>query len=280
MTEEPLKDARFYFGEEMPEAEIHDIACGSVAVFSKRCPGKETPNEDAAALIPMRNGSAVLIVADGLGGIPAGEQASSLAVRTVKASLDQANGPEIRDAVLNGIEMANKLVMEMGVGAATTLAIVEIQGASVRPYHVGDSTVLVLGQRGKIKFQTVSHSPVGFAQEAGLLDEKEAMHHEARHVVSNVIGLPDMRIEMGPPLELAPRDTLLIASDGLFDNLSIQEIIDRMRKGPLDQAAKNLVSDTQQRMTQPRAGEPSKPDDLTFLIYRRTVIRRPVSAKT
>ena len=80
----------------------------------------------------------------------------------------------------------------------------EISNGSVRPYHVGDSVILLVGQRGKIKLQTVSHSPVGYAVEAGVLDEVEAMHHQDRHVVSNFIGSPEMRIEVGAPLRLAP----------------------------------------------------------------------------
>ena len=128
--------------------------------------------------------------------------------------------------------------------------------------------ILVVGQRGKIKLQTVSHSPVGYAVEAGVLDEKEALHHEDRHLVSNMLGLADMRIEVGSIVELAPRDTLLLASDGLFDNLHLDEIVDRVRKGPLTQVVQHLASDAAQRMTIPREGQPSKTDDLTFVAFR------------
>jgi serine/threonine protein phosphatase PrpC len=119
-----------------------------------------------------------------------------------------------------------------------------------------------------MKLQTVSHSPVGFAKEAGLLDEQEAMHHEERHVVSNVIGAADMRIEIGSVLKLAPMDTVVLTSDGLVDNLHVNEIVERLRKGPLDGAVKNLAAVARQRMTQPQEGEPSKPDDLTFIVFR------------
>ena len=49
----------------------------------------------------------------------------------------------------------------------------------------------------------------------------------------NVIGSSDMRVEVGPALQLAARDTVLLASDGLFDNLYIDEIVDTIRRGPL-----------------------------------------------
>jgi serine/threonine protein phosphatase PrpC len=160
-------------------------------------------------------------------------------------------------------------VSALGVGAATTLAAVEVQGDSVRPYHVGDSMILVMGQRQKIKLQTVSHSPVGFAVEAGVLDAAEAMHHEDRHLVSNVLGTPDMRIEVGSSLKLALRDTLLLSSDGLFDNLHTDEVVARLCKGPLASGVRRLTEDCVQRMTRPAEGEPSKPDDLSFVAFRR-----------
>ena len=109
--------------------------------------------------------------------------------------------------------------------------------------------------------------------EAGVLDAADAMHHEDRHLVSNVIGAPEMRIEIGPSCKLDPRDTLLLASDGLCDNLHIEEIVERVRKGPLIAAADRLVSDARERMSQPQEGQPSKPDDLTFVAFRPSATR-------
>jgi len=276
MMPKETTNAVLYFEADMQESVRHAIAGGSAVVFSSRCPGKETPNEDAAALIPVGAGAAILAVADGLGGIRAGNLASSTAIRALKSSLDEiaAGGLELRTAILNGIENANQAVLDLAVGAATTLAVAEIQDNMVRPYHVGDSTILVLGQRGRIKLLTVSHSPVGFAVEAGLLDEEEAMHHEERHIVSNVIGSADMRIEVGSAIELAQRDTLLLASDGLLDNLHVDEIVSRVRKGPIEKAAGRLAADARARMARPEEGTPFKPDDLTFVAFRRNAAPR------
>lgn len=269
----PVGEARLFLDCDMSAPASIAVASGSAVVFSARCPGKETANEDAAALIPFGGRSAVLAVADGVGGGQAGERASNIAVRSLEKAIARASGSDgsLRAAILDGIERANDEIAALGVGAATTLAAAEIQNGSMRPYHVGDSMILVIGQRGRVKLQTVSHSPVGFAVEAGYLDEREAMHHEDRHLVSNVIGAPDMRIEIGPTLALASRDTLLLASDGLFDNLHTSEIADRLRKGPLVEGAERLARASHRRMSQTRPGQPSKPDDLTFVGYRRTI---------
>jgi len=257
---------------EQPRAEIARLDGGQVAVFSARSPEKESPNEDAAAVVAVNDHAAVLIVADGLGGSPAGQRASALAIEQMVAALRESapDEPTLRAVVLNGIENANRAICELAVGAASTLAVAEVYGDTVRPYHVGDSMILLVGQRGRVKLQTVSHSPVGYAVESGMLDETEAMHHEDRHVVSNILGAPDMRIEIGSPVRMSPRDTLLLATDGLLDNLHTAEIIERSRKGPLPRAQTQLADDARRRMTTPQPGEPSKADDLTFVLFRRT----------
>ncbi|MDZ7620076.1 MAG: PP2C family serine/threonine-protein phosphatase, partial [Patescibacteria group bacterium] len=60
----------------------------------------------------------------------------------------------------------------------------------------------------------------------------------------------------------------LLATDGLFDNLHTHEVVDHIRKGPLPRVARNLADQSHQRMTDPQPGLPSKPDDLTFIVYR------------
>jgi serine/threonine protein phosphatase PrpC len=259
----------------MDEVATFDFAGGTAVVYTTPSPGKQTPNEDVAALLPMSATAGVLAVADGLGGHVGGERASRMTVETIQSAMLEAaaapansDGDALRGPILDGIEAANRKVRELGTGAATTLALVEIEEHTIRPYHVGDSVILLSGQRGKLKFQTIAHSPVGYAVEAGLMAEEDAMRHEERHVISNVIGSEQMRIEIGPPIEMASRDTLILASDGLVDNLLPSEIVEYMRSGPLGESLRALISEARRRMTSASGESPSKPDDLTVIAYR------------
>jgi serine/threonine protein phosphatase PrpC len=83
-----------------------------------------------------------------------------------------------------------------------------------------------------------------------------------------MLGTAGMRIEVGPSVELALHDTLLLGSDGLFDNLLPGEIANAIRKGSLTRASQELAERCSQRMHAPTADQPSKPDDLTFLLFR------------
>lgn len=250
-----------------------EVAGGRALVATRRAPhrGDDEPNEDACAIVGDAS-RGVLVVADGVGGHAAGHEASRL---TVRAVVDAARGAlaaesNLRGAVLDALDAANGAVRELGVGAATTVVVVELVDGRARSYHVGDSACAIVGQRSRVRHWTVDHSPVGFAVEAGLIDGDTALHHDERHVVSNAVGSGDMRIDVGPPIDVALRDTVLLATDGVLDNLTRDEIVDIIRKGPLDAAAARLDALSAARMTgEVPAGTPSKPDDATFALWRR-----------
>ncbi len=271
---ESLDTPRFYLDRTASDVDVFPFAAGVVAAFSQRHPFKQASNEDAAVLIPINLTSGVVAVADGCGGMAGGQQAARLAVKHLESSITQSRNEDsfnLRAAILDGIEAANRTVQDLGTGAATTLAVVAIEGNTIRPYHVGDSGVLLMGNHGKIKLKTASHSPVGYAVQAGMLDEAAAIHHEDLHIVSNVLGTTDTHIEVGPSRQMAVRDTLIVASDGLFDNLHTDEIVDIARKGDLVAATMELVTAATARMNEESGDDlPSKPDDLSVIVFRRS----------
>ena len=270
-----LDENRLFIDEHgEPQGGVFVTRAGQLAVYTACGPGHDGPSEDAAVVLQADADTWVLAVADGVGGQPGGRHASVLALRELETALleaprDTDNGTWLRSAIIDGIERANRAVLDLGTGAGTTLAVAELGPGYVRPYHVGDSAVLVVGQRGRDKLQTTPHSPVGFAVEAGLLEEHEAIHHELLHIISNVIGDPEMRIEIGSELKLAERDTLVIASDGLLDNLFAEEIRDLVRTGPLDRVMRELRAGVARRMHGEEPGRPCKPDDCTVIVFRR-----------
>lgn len=258
-------------GEDEAERIDASIGGGTLVAYSRRAPDKESPNEDAVAAIPCGPDAVVLVISDGAGGMPAGRRAARTAVRTLAESLQtaMANSAVLRSAILDGIEAANQAVLGLGTGSATTMTVVAVEGLITRTFQVGDSEAMVVGQRGKIKSQTMAHSPTGFAVEAGFLDKKEALHHEDRHLVSNFIGSTDMHIGVGAEVKLKPRDTVLLASDGLMDNMHTDEIVQLIRKGPLDKAIDAITALANRRMTVESKHQPSKPDDLSVILFRK-----------
>lgn len=263
-------------GARSADRRLMSVAGGELVAYTCCAPDKETENEDTVAAIEYGPDCVVLIVADGAGGLPAGKRASHTAVTELRRSLQHAQSETMlmRTAIINGIEAANRAVLDLGNGAATTLTIVAIEGRDARAYQIGDSEALVVGQRGRIRLQTLAHSPTGFAVEAGFLDQRAALHHAERHLVSNFIGTADMRIDMGAAVAMQPRDTVLLASDGLTDNVHLHETIDIIRKGRLQDAADQLTRLAARRMSAESAGQPSKPDDLSLILFRKPALAK------
>ncbi|MBK8976203.1 MAG: protein phosphatase 2C domain-containing protein [Planctomycetes bacterium] len=263
-------ERRHWLGVDLESADCLATATARIAVFTRRSPAKDAGNEDGAFVLALADGRSLVAVADGVGGYAGGARASAAALTALERAVCEAveRGAELRDGVLDGFESADREVRALGIGAGTMLCCATVENGALRLFHVGDSAALVTGQRGRLKHLTVMHSPVGYAVEAGLLDADEAIHHADRHLVSNAVGLGDMRIEIGPLLRMAPRDTLVLASDGLWDNLRVDEVVRIARSGALVKVAGELQGRARERMLGTGGGEPAKPDDLVFVVFR------------
>lgn len=241
-----------------------ELSSGTVCWFSARSPDKDTVNEDAILIGERGDGVVVLALADGVGGQPGGAQAAQTTLTTLATHIiDNASSDAMSD-MINAIDDANHSVMSTQIGSATTLAAVIIDNDSLRSFHIGDSEIFLCGQRGRMKLQTIPHSPTGYAVESGILSEDEALQHEDRHFVSNLVGSNEMRIELGSITKLATYDSLLLCTDGLTDNLVTEEIVEIVRKGSIDKAATSLMQTVKQKML----SDTGKYDDCSFIIYR------------
>lgn len=271
MDDSPMMDTIVLGGSTQVDRCAGAVGGGNVIAYSSPSPERETENEDAVAVVPYGPQAAVLVVADGAGGLPAGRLASQTAVRTLVAQLETAGQQTLllRTAILDSIEAANSAVLDLSCGAATTFTVITVEGVIARSYQIGDSGALIVGQRGRMRAQTPVHSPTGQAVEAGFLNEREALDHHERHLVSNFLGTPEMRIDIGAEIKLHPRDTIVVASDGLMDNLFMGEIVERVRKGPLTKAADAIITLARHRMNGAATEQPSKPDDLSVLLFRK-----------
>ncbi|HKK52351.1 MAG TPA: protein phosphatase 2C domain-containing protein [Myxococcota bacterium] len=260
---------KIFAGADLSEPTSVEMESGLAVVISRTAPGKTTGNEDAAGLWEISPGVCVLAVADGVGGGPGGAEAASSAIHAIGNGVRTAEDADaVRAGILDGFDAANRAVLEQGIGAGTTLVVAELREGRLRTYHAGDSGALWVGGRGRIRNETIHHSPVGYLVASGLIDPSESHHHAERHLLSNCIGSHEMRIEIGALSRMAARDTLLLATDGVLDNVRRRELVNTIRVGPLPRASAALL----ERATATMGGEdpdlPAHPDDATALLFR------------
>jgi PPM family protein phosphatase len=196
----------------------------------------------------------IFLVVDGLGGHAAGEKAAEMAMESVIEEMAKEGG-DPKERIRRAITAANNRIFEEAAanetwrGMACVLTLALIRDDKVFVGHVGDSR-LYLTWNGAIRKLTSDHSPVGEREDAGELNEAEAMAHPRRHEVFRDVGsrprLPDEEdfIEMKEFL-FKPDAAILLCSDGLSDLLTSAEILEVMERydGDPAQVARELVEE-------------------------------------
>jgi protein phosphatase len=204
-------------------------------------------NEDA---IGWRHDLRLAVLADGMGGLRAGDVASVEAVRSVlhevgRRVLDGA-GEHISSALLvEALRLANRRVWALhqnrpGATMGTTIVVAAFtEDGRCLIAHAGDSRAYRL-RDAALQQLTVDHSLVQRQVEQGALTPEQARSAPDRNVITRALGLEaDLPVE---PLEFArqPGDLLLLCSDGLWEMLPepvIAAELLRLAEGVLDPAA-------------------------------------------
>ena len=222
-------------------------------------------SEDAAVVAVLDKSSGLLAVADGVGGSPEGAKAARELVHRIAKGQEPTPSERIETQTL----LTHSQLVDGGIGNCTTMVAAALDGSVVRILHVGDSEALVVRQDSSVIHRTVGHSPVRRMEAERKLNAQEAMFHPSRHLVDRVVGGPyELKVEKSPAIPIESGDTILLASDGLFDNFLAEEIVERMIDSSPEEAASRLMADARTRMGSPVSGRPSKPDDLTFFLLR------------
>lgn len=274
-----IGEHRAWFEVESGKVEAIDFCGGQVTHYSQRCPTREsTPNEDSACVVQLSDHQGLLAVADGMGGASSGHKASQAAIEGLiwhAKNMMQVDNASFRREILDAIESSNQTILSWGTGAGSTLVVIEFVNHNLRSFHIGDAKAILISNRGRIKFATVGHAPVAMAVELGVLNEREALNHADLNLITNCLGSREMKIEIGPSVAMSARDTLLVASDGLFDNLRTDEIVSTIRTGNLVEKTNKLAELAIKRMSGSSSNRdntatgPSKPDDVTVVCFRR-----------
>lgn len=217
-------------------------------------------NEDSIHLWSHGEHIVLAIVADGMGGAVAGEEASRIAVESIEAGL--TNGmmhpdgyyhmdedtlikqlkQSVRNANNNIIDQAQKRPELKGMGTTVTLAFVRNTHAIIG--HVGDSRAyLVDGSDGHIMQVTSDHSFVQALVNAGHITEEEAEEHPMRNVLYRALGQSrDIEVDVYYE-QLHVNDRMVLCSDGLTLHVKPQEIAQiALAQDDPDKIAESLIA--------------------------------------
>ena len=190
-------------------------------------------------------GARLLVVADGMGGAPAGDVASAETVLAFRPLDDEAPG-DLVEALAGAVRSANERVAariqaDPSVeGMGTTVTAVLFDGEQMALAHLGDSRGYRL-RDGELAPLTNDHTLVQGLVDAGRLTEEEARHHPHRSMILRVVDdAPDSTADI-TLLDPRPGDRLLLCSDGLTGVVSEASIAEVLADGTPDSAALELT---------------------------------------
>ena len=268
----PLDEHEF-ISDLSPESRRH------VWVGSAHSVGLERSQDDDSSLILTggANGDkglpdfGLFCVADGLGGYEHGRLASTIAIRTVARILmegvflrlleiERKDEPPLLDELIShAFESANRTVFELADGGATTLTAALMLDDKIVIGHVGDTRAYFIN-REKMDVLTHDHSLVQRLVESGTLSEEEAQESPHRSVLWNAMGkTEDPRVDVSYHA-IVPDTYLMLCSDGLWDVVEEEEIIQTVTKTSNPQVACDMLVRT--------ANDAGGPDNVTVILIR------------
>ena len=206
-------------------------------------------NEDAH--IAEQN---LFAVADGMGGHNAGEVASAMAIEHLRnvaisgVSSAEAFAQVVRDLNSAIYTSATSTTDQRGMGTTlTAAALLKSTSGTDQPSqiviaNVGDSRTYLL-RSGELRQMSVDHSYVQELVTEGLLTVDEARTHPRRNIVTRALGIDEQVSVDTWTIPMFDGDRFMLCSDGLVDEVLIDEITEIMREHSTPQhVAERLVT--------------------------------------
>ena len=223
--------------------------------------GKWILPQDNQHLFPLGQKGVMLIVADGMGGLDAGEVASQIAVDTVKEFFmpEQITDEKVQDEshirayLCEAIVEADRRIKARsrevynGKSMGTTIVVAWLLDGCANIAWCGDSRAYRFDAVSGLQQVTKDHSYVQELIDSGRLLPEYAFDHPDNNIITRSLGNPQKKAEPDfVRIVLHEGETLLFCTDGLNAMLRDEEIESLMQKtaSKTDSCLKALLSQT------------------------------------
>jgi PPM family protein phosphatase len=205
-----------------------------VATLTNR--GKERPRNEDSCYAAVSGNSALLVVADGMGGHRAGNVASDLTVKAAEKAWSMINADtltpgESRRNVIEAfileanrqiLDEADKTIAQKGMGTTVTAALLFDRHLTIG--HVGDSRAYKINADTILPL-TIDHSLLQPLVESGEISTEEARCHPQRHILTRALGIThEITVDLCEE-EVEEGSTVLLCTDGLTNMVRDEEIL-------------------------------------------------------
>jgi serine/threonine protein phosphatase PrpC len=195
--------------------------------------------------------SALLAVADGLGGHSHGELAAQMAIDLLGTAFERAAQAKLAApdqffagtfAGIHAAIVAEARRRELPDNPRTVIAACVVQDGHAYAAHVGDCRFYLIRQ-GRIVARTRDHTVVQRLVDEGRIREEAVPSHPYRNRLLQCLGGIELpAVERAEPVRLADGDLLLLCSDGFWGPLSQRQMMHALLARPLAEAIPELVA--------------------------------------
>jgi len=214
----------------------------------------------------FRRKGRLAVIADGMGGHEGGQEASRLAVETVRDVYDQASGDDPQTALTESFVTAHARIQDYAErhpafhGMGTTCTALVLRDRQLYFAHVGDSRLYLI-RDARILRLTRDHSYVGRLVESGIVSAEDAEKHPQRHILTAALGAGRELAVDGAEQGLAMQDgdDLLLCTDGLWGVVTDEELETLVSGNAPAESCAALV-----KLARERGG----PDNITVQVLR------------
>ncbi|MEU5944175.1 PP2C family serine/threonine-protein phosphatase [Micromonospora sp. NPDC047465] len=179
-------------------------------------------------------GPRLLAVADGMGGMAAGDVASNIVIGAMAPLDEDVPGDALVDALRSAVGTANQQLRDTVdanpqlEGMGTTLTATLFSGSKLGMVHIGDSRAYLL-RNGEFAQITKDDTYVQMLVDEGRISAEEASSHPQRSLLTRALDGRDIDPEYSVR-QVLPGDRYLICSDGLSGVVSADTIAETMRE--------------------------------------------------
>ncbi|MET8352763.1 MULTISPECIES: PP2C family serine/threonine-protein phosphatase [unclassified Micromonospora] len=179
-------------------------------------------------------GPRLLAVADGMGGMAAGDVASNIVIGAMAPLDEDVPGDALVDALRSAVGTANQQLRDTVdanpqlEGMGTTLTATLFSGSKLGMVHIGDSRAYLL-RNGEFAQVTKDDTYVQMLVDEGRISAEEASSHPQRSLLTRALDGRDIDPEYSVR-QVLPGDRYLICSDGLSGVVSAETIGETLRE--------------------------------------------------
>lgn len=181
-------------------------------------------------------GPRLLAVADGMGGMAAGDVASNIVIGAMAPLDEDVPGDSLVDALRSAVDIANQQLRDTVdanphlEGMGTTLTAMLFSGSKLGMVHIGDSRAYLL-RDGEFIQITKDDTYVQMLVDEGRISAEEAGSHPQRSLLTRAMDGRDIDPDFSVR-QVLPGDRYLICSDGLSGVVSADTIAETLQNYP------------------------------------------------